>query len=141
MNTTYRQSLSRPAWVLLVLGTALTCTSALAEKTTTHAQNMAQYQQDRAECMKGQTNQSREDCLYEARSVLRDAEKGTLDDGKTARDLARNQRLRCDPLPVEERKDCMARMAGQGTISGSAESGGILRELVTIEPAPTTTTK
>lgn len=34
------------------------------------------YQQDRAACMAGQTNQSQADCLYEARSALRDRRAG-----------------------------------------------------------------
>jgi len=39
------------------------------------------YQQERANCLAGRTNQSRADCLYEARSVLRDRQAGGLDPG------------------------------------------------------------
>ena len=49
--------------------------------------------------------------------------------------LRRNALKRCVPLPDAERKDCVARMQGQGTISGSVEGGGIYRELVTREVA------
>lgn len=34
------------------------------------------YRQDRADCMAGRTQQSRADCLYEARSALRDRQNG-----------------------------------------------------------------
>ncbi|KQV94904.1 hypothetical protein ASC91_26920 [Pelomonas sp. Root1237] len=37
------------------------------------------YQQERANCLSGNTIQSRADCLYEARSVLRDRRAGDLE--------------------------------------------------------------
>ena len=46
-------------------------------------------------------------------------------------------------LSGDERADCIARMNGEGSVSGSVGGGGILREKVTIvpgtpaEPAPT----
>ena len=49
--------------------------------------------------------------------------------------FARNLFLRCDPLPDPERVDCVARMQGKGTTSGSVAGGGLYRELVTREPA------
>ncbi|WP_457325051.1 hypothetical protein [Roseateles sp. P5_E11] len=39
------------------------------------------YQQERANCLSGNTIQSRSDCLYEARSVLRDRRAGDLEPG------------------------------------------------------------
>jgi hypothetical protein len=39
-------------------------------------------------------------------------------------------------LAGDERRDCLARMRGEGTVSGSVEAGGILREKVTVVPAP-----
>jgi hypothetical protein len=40
-----------------------------------------------------------------------------------------NQSVRCTALPPDDREDCQRRMGGQGTTQGSAESGGIYREL------------
>ncbi len=40
-----------------------------------------------------------------------------------------NQSVRCAALPPDDREDCQRRMSGQGTTKGSAESGGIYREL------------
>lgn len=37
------------------------------------------YQQERADCLAGRTHQSQADCLYEARSVLRDRRAGELE--------------------------------------------------------------
>lgn len=41
------------------------------------------YQQERADCLAGRTHQSRADCLYEARSVLRDRRAGGLEPGES----------------------------------------------------------
>jgi hypothetical protein len=55
----------------------------------------------------------------------------SLDESHDA--LLRNALKRCEPLPEQDRKDCLARMQGQGTTSGSVAGGGIYRELVTRE--------
>ena len=49
-------------------------------------------------------------------------------------ELQSNQLRRCEPLPAGDREDCVARMKGHGTTSGSVAAGGIYRELVTREP-------
>lgn len=43
---------------------------------------------------------------------------------------------RCAPLPEPDRRDCVARIQGQGTKTGSVAAGGIYRELVTREVGP-----
>lgn len=47
--------------------------------------------------------------------------------------IARNQRARCEPLPADDRQACLRRMTGEGTISGSVQQGGLLRELAVVE--------
>ena len=91
------------------------------------------YRQERAACTGGASNQSRDICLKEAGAAYAEARKGEL--GGSATPDARHASLRCEPLSGDERRDCLARMQGAGTTGGSAASGGILRELVTIEPA------
>lgn len=91
----------------------------------------ARYTQDVALCKSGGSHQDRATCLQEAGAALAEARRGALDKGTA--DLAANRILRCDPLPADQRKDCIARMQGQGTTSGSVEGGGIYRELVTRE--------
>ena len=135
MNTRQGRTTPRPIWAVLALTAALGCTSAWAGGKTSPSENAKQrYEQERAACLNGQTNQSRHDCLREAGAALHDANKGKLDD--VGEDYQANQRLRCQPLPAEEQRDCMARMTGQGTVAGSVEAGGLYRELKTIEPAP-----
>ena len=138
MNTG-RIQLSRPAWALLMLGAALGSTSALAADKTGPADAQARYQQERAVCMTGQSNQDRATCLREAGAALAEARRDGLDDG--AAPYVRNAGQRCERLPDEDRRGCVARMQGQGTTSGSAAAGGIYRELVTPEIASPNTAK
>ncbi len=85
------------------------------------------YQQDRARCMRGDTNQDRATCLKEAAAALQESKKlGASSDGE----LARNRMMRCEGLPAGEREECATRM-NAGTTSGSAQQGGILREATT----------
>jgi len=94
----------------------------------------ARYQQERATCTSGESNQDRATCLREASAALAEARRGTLDQGygqvQQYRQFERNALQRCAPLPDEERLACAARMQGMGTSTGSVESGGIYRELV-----------
>jgi hypothetical protein len=107
----------------------------------TDADAQARYQRDRAACMAGQTtNEDRATCLREAGAALAEARRGNLTDGDGQ--LRQNAKDRCKVLTGDERADCIARMNGAGTVSGSVAGGGVLREKVTIvpgkpaEPAP-----
>ena len=91
----------------------------------------ARYQSDRAACLSGQSAEDQATCLREAAAAREEARRGRLDNG--VRDYERNATLRCQPLPEDQRRDCLARMHGQGTTSGSVEEGGIYREMVTRE--------
>jgi len=124
---------SGAGWSLLVLAAALGCASALAADKAVLVEAQARYQQERAVCMNGLSNQDRLTCLREANAALAQAKHEGLDDG--AASYTRNARQRCEGLPAEDRQACIARMQGQGTTSGSAASGGIYRELVTREIA------
>jgi len=94
----------------------------------------ARYQQERATCMSGQSHQDRTTCLREAGAALAESKRGNLDAAGMGR-YEQNQRMRCDAHPAEDREDCLRRMRGEGTISGSVEGGGIYRELRTTVPA------
>jgi hypothetical protein len=117
-------------FALCAVGVFLGATAAVAadrDKQLSSAQ--AIYQQDRAACMSGQTNQDRATCLREAGAALQEAKRGGLDDRQA--EYERNRLLRCESQPAEDRQDCVRRMSGEGTTSGSVAGGGILRELVT----------
>ena len=103
--------------------------TALAADNTASADAQARYQQERAACLSGQSNQDRATCLREAGAALADARRGGL--GDSSPQYVSNASQRCARLPDEERRACEARMQGQGTTSGSAAAGGIYRELVT----------
>ena len=96
----------------------------------------SRYEQDRAACISGQTNQDRATCLREAGAALQEARKvGSTGNGLGLGQYEQNRLLRCDRLPAADREDCLRRMRGEGTVSGSAASGGIYRELRTTVPA------
>ena len=96
----------------------------------------ARYEQDRARCLSGQSGQAQDTCMREAGAARDAANKGQLSDGEGK--LRKNAKDRCEVLAGDERRDCMARMKGapNTTESGSVKGGGILRETVTVEPAP-----
>ncbi len=91
------------------------------------------FQRDLAACQKVADADARKDCRREAYAVRDEARRGTLAEGT---DFEQNRFARCevhkDPT---ERSYCERRMRGEGTVSGSVEGGGLLRELKVIVPA------
>jgi hypothetical protein len=124
----------RPAFTIVMLAAAIASSSALAAPKPSKAelaQMLAVYQQERAVCLSGQSNQARDVCLREASAAYAQAKRGDLTNETPA--YRANASQRCDALPASDKADCLARMQGQGTVSGSAQSGGISRELTTSE--------
>jgi len=126
--------ISRPSAILLMLGAALCASPALADTRQRAAEAQALYQQERAVCLGGRSNQDRTTCLREAGAAHAQAKREGWA-GDQAAQYLHNARTRCERLPDLDRRDCVARMQGQGTTSGSAAGGGIYRELVTREEA------
>jgi hypothetical protein len=114
------------AAMMLVAGMAAAAGSGLSEA-------QARYQQDRAACNSGQSYQDSATCLKEAGAALQEAKSGSLGAGQSS--FEQNQLIRCDRLKAGDRDDCLRRMHGEGTVSGSVEGGGIYRELRTTVPA------
>lgn len=116
----------------LLLAAALLplASTAISKQARAHIQE--RYRLEVAACMNGRSTQSLQTCLREAEAARAQALNADLDDG--AADYARNVRRRCDQLPADQGQACVARMQGGGTVSGSAATGGVYRELVTIEP-------
>jgi hypothetical protein len=108
-----------PLALLLLLGAG-------AANTAPNADAQARYQKERAACTQGQTQQSQRDCLREAEAAYAELRRGKMDEVGTPD--ARNSIMRCDVHTGDERLACLARMQGQGSTSGSAATGGILRE-------------
>jgi hypothetical protein len=111
---------------MLVSGIAVAAAADMSEA-------QARHQRDRATCISGQSHQDRTTCLREADAALAESKRGNLDAAGTGH-YEQNQLLRCDAHAAEDREDCLRRMRGEGTISGSVEGGGLYRELRTTTP-------
>ena len=107
-------------------GILLSAACALVFSTLVAAQGTRQtYQQDRAFCNSGQSSQDRATCLREAGAAAQEGPRGNLSDAPEG-----NQFARCDyHKDPNDREYCIRRMKGEGTVSGSVEGGGVLREL------------
>jgi hypothetical protein len=113
----------------VALGAAATLLFAGAVSAATASEAQLRYQQERAACMNGTSNQDRATCLKEAGAAWQEAKRaglGTSGDGS----LSKNRLIRCEALPAQDREDCAMRIE-QGKTSGSAQQGGILREVET----------
>ena len=88
--------------------------------------------QERQNCVDGKTNQDRATCLREAGAAKQESQRGNLRDSG---DYGSNASRRCDTLPADQKADCERRSMGEGSVSGSVGSGGVVRELVTPVPA------
>ena len=94
----------------------------------------ATYSREQARCMAMRVHGDRANCLSEASTAYQATLPEVIDPDPGR--YARHAQARCQPLPVDDRRDCLARMAGQGTTTGSVTGGGIYRELITREAAP-----
>lgn len=120
---------------LCAVGALLCASQAHAADQGTVSDAQAVYQQDRAACMRGDTNQVRATCLAEAGAAREEATRGAQS-GNAQGQFEANRLRRCENLPAQDRDDCIRRMNGEGTTRGSVQSGGIYRELVTpVDPA------
>jgi hypothetical protein len=130
----FRTHLSHPAFALILTATALCSLPAQAAGATRPLSADAQYQRDTALCRSGKYAGDRADCLSEASTARASREPVSVDPDPGR--YARNAVKRCEPLTEPDRSDCIARMQGKGTTSGSVAGGGISRELVTRETTP-----
>ncbi len=129
-HTALSASAGLPRWIqtlglasLVLLGTGATAA------TRSTGADQARYQAERAACMNASAQQDRANCLRDAAAAYQEIRNGRMNqaDGKA---LGSNRSLRCDPLPAADRQDCLRRMQGEGSVSGSVEGGGLYRELV-----------
>mgnify|MGYP003364958134 CR=1 FL=1 len=91
------------------------------------------YQHERAACLSGQTQQDKTTCLKEAGAARGEAKRGNLTESPIS---SQNAQARCNVLSPADRDNCIHRMQGEGTVSGSVDSGGVYRETTTIVSAP-----
>ncbi|MPS28669.1 MAG: hypothetical protein E2576_15450 [Alcaligenaceae bacterium] len=94
------------------------------------------YRDDMARCNSGRSGEDAATCRREAGAALQEARRGDLR-GASDATYERNRIQRCNALPEADRAACVARMDGRGTVSGSVEGGGLLREYQeVVTPAP-----
>lgn len=113
-------------------GILLTASSAMAADSDRQSGASSTIAQERQNCMDGKTNQDRATCLREAGAAKQESQRGNLRD---TGDYGSNASKRCDTLPPDQKADCERRGMGEGSVSGSVGSGGVVRELVTPVPA------
>ncbi|MBE7367927.1 hypothetical protein [Ramlibacter pallidus] len=94
------------------------------------SQPQATYEQERARCLRGQTQQDRATCLKEAGASRDEARRGGLA-APPGTDLLRNATQRCEAQPPADREACVQRIHGAGSTSGSVEGGGQIRQTET----------
>lgn len=124
---------SSPAWTFTALLVVLASAPLVAAHADTDSAEQARYQKERAACTDGRSNQDRATCLKEAEAAHAMVRQGKL--AGPSKQFTRNARERCKVLTGDEQRDCLARMDGQGTTTGSVAAGGTLTELVTQVPA------
>jgi hypothetical protein len=112
----------------------LSIATAFAADGTTAGDAGSRYSRERAACTDGTSQQDRATCLKEAGAALDEARRGRLEASNMPSNA--NATARCNALPAKDRSDCVARINGAGTTSGSVREGGIYRELVTTTPVP-----
>jgi hypothetical protein len=116
----------------LLLGATVACVSAAGAGTTAAAGAQKRYEQERAVCMTGRSNQDRATCLKEAGAAYEEAKHHALGAGESPD--AGNALQRCEGLPGADRAACRERVQGQGTTTGSAAAGGTMSERVVTTP-------
>jgi hypothetical protein len=141
VNTYKRRFSSQTVAALLALTSVLSvgftvCAQAAGKSSPSTAQQRRQAETDR--CMKIADEDVRMPCISDATARFDEAQPYVPDPDPGR--YARNVFKRCDPLTEPDRSDCVARMQGKGTTTGSVAAGGIYRELVTREVAPVAAT-
>jgi hypothetical protein len=112
---------------LLAVGAA---TAQVATTGSTGIDATGSYQSEVQACMSGQTQQSREDCLKEARNANADKQRGVLGNSGSP---GANAMGRCDVhTSGEDQAACRARIMGMGSTQGSVAGGGVIREVETV---------
>jgi hypothetical protein len=124
-------AIRQAAWIVLTILLVVVVFSINAEAANPAGDANARYQQERAVCLSGASNQDRATCLKEAGAALKEAKAGHLNDGR--QDYAANALQRCNSLPGDQQEFCYRRMQGEGKVSGSVQEGGVLRELTVKE--------
>jgi uncharacterized membrane protein len=83
-------------------------------------------------CLYGIAQDGTKNCMSKAEFNITTSRQTALDADPAQ--YMRNALTRCESLKGDDRADCLSRIRGGGTVTGSVEAGGLYRELVTIIP-------
>ncbi len=83
-------------------------------------------------CAYGIAQDGSNNCMSKAEFEITTSRQRALDSDPAQ--YMRNALARCESLKGDDRDDCVARIRGAGTVSGSVEAGGLYRELITVIP-------
>jgi len=119
----------------MLLGAGLLAALPIGAIAQSDAAQLQRYQQEREACLSGKSHQPREACLREAGAALQAARQGQLTTEDPAQ-LAANALARCDARPADQKEMCERMVRGEGTVTGSVESGGFVREIRVIAESP-----
>ena len=108
---------SRSMQWLSMSAMAWACAPTQAQGNAASVDASAIYQRERAACLSMASAEDRATCLREAAAAQAQRRRGAAPEDTSA--FERNALLRCDALSGDERTDCVARMQGQGSTSGS----------------------
>ena len=81
------------------------------------------------------TYDKRDPAVREAQAARQEARQGKLKDNADEAQRERNKYARCGYLTGDDREYCFRRMDGEGTVTGSVEGGGLMRELRVTVPS------
>jgi hypothetical protein len=109
---------------------ALLAVGAATAQVATGIDATGSFQSEMQACMSGDTQQSREDCMKEARNARAEKQRGQLE---TYGAHDSHAIARCEVHQVgEDRAACQARILGMGETSGSVAGGGLIRQSETV---------
>lgn len=124
------KTLPQKTGLSLLAGAALVAACPLVLAAKSDAAARERYLQERAACLSGQSHQPRDVCLREAGAAYDEARRGLLSHEDPA-SLAANALARCAARPADQKDMCERMARGEGTVTGSVEGGGFVREIVT----------
>lgn len=129
-------SLHQPALGWLAAAALTLCLPAAWAAGPDKAAIEAAYQRDRAACQALSPTQDRTNCLRDAGAHRAQALRSGIRGGSSPQELERNALARCQAHPPEQRAICERMARGEGSVSGSVQGGGTIRELTTQEILP-----
>jgi hypothetical protein len=129
-STDARSRKSLISYSVAALLSVCAATAQIATAAGTGIDATGSYQSEVQACLSGATQQSRDDCMKEARNARADKQRGVLE---TQGDLQANAMSRCNVFTSgEDKAACQARIMGMGGVEGSVAGGGLLRESETV---------